>query len=153
VIVVSDTSPITALLTIGQIEILHALYGAVKIPPAVDEELRAWHVDVPDFIQVVPVHPDPLLNELQQTLDRGEAEAIVLAKHLNADLLLMDEALGRQAARKEHMPVIGLMGVLLIAKKKGLVASLRELIERLESEAGFYLARPVKEQVFAAAGE
>lgn len=152
-IVISDTSPITALLTIGQIEILRALYGTVKIPPAVNEELRTWHVDIPDFIQMVPVQTNPLLNELQRTLDRGEAEAIVLAKHLKADLLLIDETLGRQAARKEHMPVIGLMGVLLIAKKKGLLASLRDLIDRLESEAGFYLSRPVKEQVLAAAGE
>jgi len=65
----------------------------------------------------------------------------------------MDEALGREAARHEHLPVIGLMGVLLVAKKKGLLSALTEIIERLETEAGFYLARPVKEQVLAAAGE
>lgn len=152
-IVVSDTSPITALLTVGQIELLHRLYGDVKIPPAVSEELRAYHVELPDFIQTVSVGYDPLLDHLQETLDRGEAEAIVLAKSLKADLLLMDEALGRQAARLEHMPVIGLMGVLLIAKKKGLLVSVRNLVERLEAEAGFYLSRAVKVQVFAAAGE
>ena len=45
------------------------------------------------------------------------------------------------------------MGVLLIAKKKGLISSLRDLMERLETEAGFYLSRSVKEKVLAAAGE
>jgi len=153
VIVVSDTSPITALLTVGQIELLHRLYGDVKIPPAVNDELRAYHIELPDFIQTVPVECDLLLDQLQVTLDRGEAEAIVLAKALKADLLLMDEAMGRQAARLEHMPVIGLMGVLLIAKKKGLLTSVRDLVERLEAEAGFYLSRAVKAQVLAAAGE
>jgi len=153
VIVVSDTSPITALLTVGQIELLHRLYGDVKIPPAVDAELRAYHVELPDFIQTVAVEQGSLLDQLQATLDRGEAEAIVLAKALNADLLLMDEAMGRQAARLEHMPVIGLMGVLLIAKKKGLLASVCDLVERLEAEAGFYLSRTVKAQVISAAGE
>lgn len=152
-IVVSDTSPITALLTVGQIELLHRLYGDVKIPPAVDAELRAYHVELPDFIQTVAVEQGSLLDQLQATLDRGEAEAIVLAKALNADLLLMDEAMGRQAARLEHMPVIGLMGVLLIAKKKGLLSSVRDLVERLEREAGFYLSRTVKAQVISAAGE
>ena len=152
-IVVSDTSPITALLIIQQIDLLARLYGEVKIPPAVADELLAYHTKLPDFIQTIPVTPGPLLDQLNRQLDRGEAEAIVLAKDLHADLLLIDESLGREAARHEHLPVIGLMGVLLIAKKKGLVASLRDLIERLETGAGFYLSRPVKEKVLSAAGE
>ena len=68
-------------------------------------------------------------------------------------MLLIDEALGRAAARHEHLPVIGLMGVLLIAKKKGLADSVGTIIDRLESDAGFYLSRPVKERVLDAAGE
>jgi len=153
VIVVSDTSPITALLTIQEIDLLHVLYGDVRIPPSVAQELLAYHDTLPGFIQTVPVNDSPLLEQLKHRLDRGEAEAIVLAKELHADLLLIDEALGREAARHEHLPVIGLMGVLLIAKKKGLVVSLRDLIERLETEAGFYLSRQVKEKVLAVAGD
>ncbi|MDD3276691.1 MAG: DUF3368 domain-containing protein [Kiritimatiellales bacterium] len=152
-IVVSDTSPITALITIQQIDLLRQLYNEVKIPSAVAKELLAYHTEIPPFIQVVPVTEIPLLTELNRQLDRGEAEAIVLAKELHADLLLIDEALGREAARQEHLPVIGLMGVLLIAKKKGRIPSLAGLIERLETEAGFYLSRPVKARVLKEAGE
>lgn len=152
-IVVSDTSPITALLTIQEIDLLRQLYGDVKIPSAVAKELLAYHDKLPDFIQTVPVNNSPLLEQLKYQLDLGEAEAIVLAKELHADLLLIDEALGREAARHEHLPIIGLMGVLLIAKKKGLIASMHDLIERLESEAGFYLSRQVKEKVLAVAEE
>lgn len=152
-IVVSDTSPITALLTIQQIDLLRQLYGEVKVPPAVAEELLAYHVDLPAFIQTLPVTTSPLLDQLNRQLDRGEAEAIVLAKEIHADLLLIDEALGREAARHEHLPVIGLMGVLLIAKKKGLISSVSGLIESLETDAGFYLSRQVKAKVIAEAGE
>lgn len=152
-IVVSDTSPITALLSIQKIDLLRHLYGEVKIPPAVAQELLAYHDTLPDFIQAVPVNDSPLLEQLKRQLDRGEAEAIVLAKELHADILLIDESLGRAAARHEHLPVIGLMGVLLIAKKKGLVDSMHDLIERLETDAGFYLSRQVKEKVLAVAGE
>lgn len=52
-------------------------------------------------------------------VDRGEAEAIELAKELRADRLLIDECKGRQLAIEEGMPVIGLVGVTLLAKKKG----------------------------------
>ncbi|MBM4152843.1 MAG: DUF3368 domain-containing protein [Kiritimatiellaceae bacterium] len=93
------------------------------------------------------------LEQLKRLLDPGEAEAIMLAKEIHADVLLIDEAAGRQAARKEHLSVIGLMGVLLIAKKKGLIVSIRDVVERLEAEAGFYLSRQVKEKVIVSAGE
>ena len=152
-IVVSDTSPITALLTIQKIDLLRLLYGDVKIPMAVARELLAYHDRLPDFIQAVPVNESPLLDQLKEQLDRGEAEAIVLAKELHADILLIDESLGRKAARLERLPIIGLMGILLIAKKKGLVASMRDLIDRLETEAGFYLSRQVKEKILSVAGE
>lgn len=152
-IVVSDTSPITALLTIQQIHLLSCLYGEVRIPPAVAEALLAYHAELPEFIHVVPVSSSPLLEQLIQQLDRGEAEAIVLAKELHADLLLIDESLGRAAARHEHLPVIGLVGVRLIAKKKGLVDSLSTLIDHLKTDAGFYLSGSVKEKILAQAGE
>jgi uncharacterized protein len=145
VIVVSDTSPITALLSIQQIDLLRRLYGDVKIPSAVQKELLAYHTEIPAFIQTVPVKESLLLDRLSRELDRGEAEAI--------DLLLIDESLGRAAAQHEHLPVIGLMGVLLIAKKKGLVSSVGDLIGQLETSAGFYLSRAVKDRVLAGAGE
>ena len=152
-IVVSDTSPITALLSIRKIDLLRQLYDDVGIPSAVAQELLAYHDTLPDFIQTISVGNSPLLEQLKHRLDPGEAEAIVLAKDVHADLLLIDETLGREVARHERLPVIGLMGVLLIAKKRSLIASVCDLIERLEVEAGFYLSRRVKERILAEAGE
>lgn len=93
------------------------------------------------------------MTELKRKLDPGEAEAIILAAELNADLLLIDEALGRNEAKRAHLPVIGLMGVLLIAKKKNLIESITQIIQRLETEAGFYLSRLVKQRIIQEAGE
>jgi predicted nucleic acid-binding protein len=153
VIVVSDTSPITALLTIQKIDLLRQLYGTVIIPEAVAQELHAYHTLIPAFIQTASAEDGPLLEQLKNQLDPREAEAIVLAKTIHADVLLIDESLGRAAAKHEHLPVIGLMGVLLIAKKKGLVDAVHTLIEQLETEAGFYLSKQVKMRIIEAAGE
>ena len=97
-IVVSDTSPITALLQIHRIELLAALVGYVIIPPAVDNELRRSHTDIPAFIRVHAIKETSSLSDMIAAMDRGEAEAILLAEQLHADLVLMDEKLGRRVA-------------------------------------------------------
>lgn len=93
------------------------------------------------------------VQRLLAELDFGEAEAIVLAKELHADELLMDESSGRRVAMREGVPVIGLLGVLLEAKGRGLIGSVGILIERLEREAGFYVASRVKDIILREAGE
>lgn len=152
-IVVSDTSPITALLTIGHVQLLHDLYQSVRIPTAVAHELARSHVELPDFVRVVEVSDTRKVDALSAELDRGEAEAIVLAKELAADLLLIDETLGRAVAQREGVKIIGLMGVLLVAKRKKLLPSVCAVLDQLENKAGFYLSEEVKQHVLSEAGE
>lgn len=83
----------------------------------------------------------------------GEAEAIELAKELRADRLLIDERKGRRLAVAEGVPVIGLLGVVLLAKQTQLIPSARATLLRLEQEAGMYLSDPVREQALQAVGE
>ncbi len=80
-IVVSDTSPITALITIQQIDLLRQLYNEVKIPSAVAEELLAYHTEIPLFIQAVPVTETPLLTELNRQLDRVRQKRLFWQKN------------------------------------------------------------------------
>ena len=94
-IVVSDTSVITALIQIGRIEWLSTIFGAVVIPEAVADELAVSHVDLPAWISVTAVHDKAAVAEEARKLDAGESEAIVLAVELGADFLLIDEKLGR----------------------------------------------------------
>ena len=152
-IVVSDTTSITSLLQVGQCELLARLYGEVLIPQAVHRELLPTHPVLPDFLRVEPARNRADVQRLQSELDLGEAEAIVLAREMAADLLLMDEADGRRVALREGVSIIGLLGVLVQAKRSALIGSVRELTAKLEDIADFRVAAEVKEIIFRNAGE
>jgi len=152
-IVVSDTSVITSLIHIGREQLLAELHGQVLIPPAVERELLQTHIQIPSFLEVRPVCDQASVTRLKGELDLGEAEAIVLAKESHADLLLIDEKLGRQVATREGLRISGLLGLCVDAKRAGKISSLRELVQKLEIEAGFRVSRAVKEKAFALAGE
>jgi len=152
-IVVSDTSPLTALLTIGQADILSKLFHEVIIPEAVHRELLRCHAILPAWIRIRAVQNRTLANQYAKTVDAGEAEAIALAKELHADHLLIDERKGRQLAAREGLPVVGLLGVILLAKKRRFISSARSLLNELESNAGIYLSSDVKEAALKKVGE
>lgn len=152
-IVVSDTTAITSLLQINQCDLLAKLYGEVVIPAAVRDELLAAHPNLPEFLRVRTVRQQAEVQRLRADIDLGEAEAVILAKELTADLLLIDEAEGRRVALREGVNIIGLLGVLVQAKRTGLISSLRDTTAKLESIAEFRVADDVKEIIFRAAGE
>lgn len=152
-IVVSDTSSVSALLRIGQGNLLQLLFGEVLIPEAVRAELLAFFPDLPEFLHCRQIVNAGEVDRLCEELDLGEAEAIVLARESNADILLMDELNGRRVAVREGVPIIGLMGVLIKAKNEGLVVSIRPLIEKLETEADFRLSAEFKQSTLRRAHE
>jgi uncharacterized protein len=152
-IVVSDTSCISNLLTIGQADLLLRLFGEVIIPPAVERELLRFHPAIPGFVRAVVPSGAALLARLSRELDTGEAEAICLACELHADRLLIDEKAGRAVALREGLAIIGVVGMLVAAKQKGFVASVGGMMDRLETEAGFRLNAAVRNAALRAAGE
>ena len=152
-IVVSDTSVITSLIQVGHSELLRNLHGVVLIPRAVHRELLRTHTIIPPLFDVRDVADRARVADLEAELDLGEAEAIVLAKESSADLLLIDEKLGRQVALREGLRIAGLMGLVVEAKQRGLIASVRVLVRRLETEAGFRVSTAVKAEAFRLAGE
>lgn len=152
-IVVSDTSPISALLTVGAEGILTELFGRVVVPPAVRDELIRFHKDLPAWLCVESVQDTAESARFARIVDAGEAEAIELAKELHADRLLMDERKGRQLAIQEGLSVIGLLGVVLLARRRGMIPSARALLERIEKDAGAYLAKDLIESALKSVGE
>jgi hypothetical protein len=151
-IVVSDTSVITALIHIDRHALLQDLYEIVLIPEAVHQELIRSHPTLPGFLEVRAAAGRAKVAQLTADLDLGEAEAIVLALESKSDLLLIDEKLGRLAALREGLAITGLMGVLVAAKRKNHILSVRELVGRIEIEAGFRVSEAVKREVFRAVG-
>ena len=152
-IVISDTSAISALLLVEKSDLLKVLFGEVLIPEAVAKELKIYHNRLPSFVSVCPVQDKQAAESFKVILDNGESEAIQLSIEQPNSLLLMDETLGRKIAKQENLKVVGLMGVLLMAKAKGLLKSITPLISRLEVEAGFYISESVKFAVLKEAGE
>ena len=151
-IVVSDTTAITTLLKTGDEDLLSKLFGTVLVPPAVGDELRAFHSILPDFIEVraLPAAPRPAGTE---RLGRGESEAMQLALQTNADWLLLDDRQARVVAKKLGLKCVALTGVLIKAKHLGHVFSVRELLLRLEQRGGLYLSDAVKTEALLQAGE
>jgi uncharacterized protein len=152
-IVVSDTSPLTALLSVSEADILPKLFGDVIIPEVVRDELLRYHASLPAWLRAKAVKDTAEAVRLAQTVDIGEAEAIALAKELQADLLLIDERKGRRLAVQEQLPVIGLLGVVLLAKRRALTRSARALLQRLECDAGIYISEHIRDQALKSVGE
>ena len=152
-IVVSDTSPITSLVKIDRLYLLERLFRRVLIPDAVHKELQKSHSSLPAFIEVCSAKDRELVLQLAARLDQGEAEAIVLAKELNAKVLLIDERLGRSVAKKEGLKITGLMGVLIEAKQRKFITSVEAEIGQLEVRAGFRISKAVRADALRLAGE
>lgn len=160
-IVVSNTSPLTNLAAIGRFHLLRDLYGHLYIPQAVWDELNAsghvWpgreEVAGADWITRREVRDATAVAILCQHLDAGEAETIVLALELRADLVLLDEREGRHTAQRLGLHVVGVVGVLLEAKARGLVDKVQPLLDELRYEAGFYLSDAVYRIALKLAGE
>lgn len=86
-------------------------------------------------------------------MGEGEAEAIALAIELRADLLLIDERLGRIVAARNEVEIIGVMGVLVQARRLGLIPSVKPILDDLIAAAGFWVSGPLYRRVLESVGE
>ena len=85
-------------------------------------------------------------------LDPGEAEAILLAEEVNCRFLLIDERKGRAIANRRGVPVVGIAGVLLAAKKRGLIDAVMPILKNLE-QAGYRISAGLTKEIARLAGE
>lgn len=157
-VVVSDTTAITNLLKVKLLLIIKGLYGQILIPEAVYSELAALSsqkkiIDTNDWIKVVEIKNQVLYHELRQTLDQGESEAIVLALEVNSDFLIIDEAKGRKIARSYGIKIIGLLGILVLAKEEGLINKIKPYLEDLRNNMGFRVGDKLFEEILSQVGE
>jgi predicted nucleic acid-binding protein len=144
--IVCNPSPISNLAAINQLLLLQQVYGAVTIPEAVATEIakvgllysQAESVPFQSWISMQSVTNSIRVQQLQsKKLDLGEAEAIALAIELEAELLVIDEQLGRKIAAQAGLNIIGLLGVLLEAKKRNLIQKVMPIMDELMIQAGF----------------
>jgi predicted nucleic acid-binding protein len=156
--VVSNTTPIISLLKIGKLEILKVLYDEIYIPQEVFNEIEAgkqkkYYLNLLAFewIKIEQIQDRKSIAYFLD-LDKGEAQAIVLATESEADLILLDESLGRFHAKHAGLRVTGTIGILVKAKKQGLISELKPLILELK-EKGVWLSESLIERILELANE
>jgi len=158
--VVSNTGPLIALAKADRLSLLERLFKQVHIPPAVHRELLAKsgpevaRLDdaLAGFIQVTPTpRIPPEVKAATSRLGPGEQQAIALAYELKAPLVI-DDRLGRAAARRLGLAITGLAGVLIRAKETGLIPSVRPLLDEIRRQ-GYWLSDELLDIAARLAGE
>lgn len=151
-LVISDTSPLSALLLAGRESLLKQMFERVVIPPAVEKELLRAHAGLPAWLEILSP-PDIPSSVSEAGLDPGETEAISLALELRPDAILMDERLGRRLAARHGLKVTGLLGLLVMARQKYLIEEVRPLIHEMIEKGSCWFDQALLETVCNSVGE
>ncbi len=122
--VVSNSSPLIALAQIGYLDLLELLFGRVLVPPGVALEV-APSVVLPEWIEQRALTQTIGTVILGASLGLGESEAISLALETKARLLILDDRPARRLAQALRLPLIGTLGILLTAKRKGHISKVK----------------------------
>jgi predicted nucleic acid-binding protein len=160
-LIVADAGPLIGLARVGRLWLLRDLYSKVLIPPSVHEELQIPLLR-PGFetlaqaleeswIAIEAPLPASALENLRRMLDSGEAEAIVLAEQRNIGLLI-DEKRGRTIASSRGLQIIGTGAVLLLAKRRGLIDRVSEILDQF-SLYEYRISPRLRRQILEEAGE
>lgn len=148
-IVVSDSTTLIILANQQRFDLLNNLFTEVLIPDAVWHEVQAKKsLVLPSFLARKSLTPTDDLATLMHLLDRGESEAILLAKSLHLPLII-DERKGRRVASQMGVPIIGLLGIIAMNVKKGfLTRSDAQAFLETVREAGYRVSQTLIEAMF-----
>ena len=162
--VIVDSSTLIHLSAIGRFPLLTDLFGRLTVTPAVWREVVEQGKDRTRIaaleaarehgaLEVREPANQPLVRSLRHDLDDGEAEVIALAVENPGSLALLDESDARRLATSFGIEKTGAIGVLIRAKLEGRIESLRPELDRLRTEAGFWIGEDLYQRVLQAAGE
>jgi uncharacterized protein len=148
---ISNASPLIALQQIGQLELLQRLYANLVIPSAVAREV-AQSVSLPPWIAEHSLTQSIATRILQADLGAGESEAISLALEMGAHRVLLDDRPARRLAQALGLRVRGTIGVLVVAKRAGILPAVRPSLDAL-AQFNFYSTPDLYRRALAAARE
>ena len=149
---VSNSSPLIALAAIERLDLLPALFTTVLVPPAVAQEIARSIPVAPIWLNVKALDASLPAVVLRRSLADGERQAIALAIELHADPVVLDDLPARRVAKTAGLNVIGVVGVLLGAKRLGLIDRIRPELDNLLKHS-FFLSSQLYEELSQAAGE
>ncbi len=158
--IIADSGPLIALAGVDLLHLPTAIYGRALVTRTVldevlfrPERVGAQCIEAAFASQLLITCDDPVLMPIiaDLRLDPGEASALALALEAEATVLL-DEVRGRRAAQQLEIPVVGVCGLLLIAKRQSLVSAVRPLLQEIRHN-GYFLSETLMIQVAGLANE
>ena len=160
-VVISNSSPIMNLAAIGQLHLIHEMLGKIIVPEEVwtemvihgEGKLGTKDIKEAKWIKVAKVKNRALSKTLSKDLDAGEAAAIALAIEKKSDLILLDETDARNIAEFYDLRKTGVIGILLRAKKEGLIKEIAPILEKLQAEAHFWIKSQLYDEILSQSGE
>ena len=160
--IVTNSTPLIELSKIKQLDLLREVYGAIYIPDEVYVEVvvegtgkpGAAEVEAANWIYCHSVSDVDQVRILQSqhSLHLGECATIVLAREINAEQVILDDNAARRAAIARGLPVIGTVGILLVAKTQRIIPAVRPILNSLRDQ-GTRISQVLYHQILARAGE
>lgn len=146
---------------IGQLHLIQELFGEIIIPKEVRAELiiegkgkpGTNEIEKAKWIKVAKVKNDSLVKMLTKDLDVGESAAIALAIERKANLLLLDETDARNLAEFYNLTKTGVIGILIRAKKRSLIKEIKPMLEKLRTQAHFWIKPDLCDAILTEMGE
>ncbi|WP_373494137.1 DUF3368 domain-containing protein [Aquiflexum sp.] len=141
-LVIADAGPIFSLAIIDKFELLNQLFDEIKISKAVWEEITLDKST--EFYNKIELFFKPKVteikgfNDLTFVMDYGESESVILYKELKANFLLIDDKKARKIAENFDIKCIGTLGILSVAKDKGLINELRPIFKTFLENNRYY---------------
>lgn len=148
-VIISDTSCFIALHKIGELDILQKLYGKVFTTPEVANEFGK---KLPLWILIRSAKNKSRQQILELQLDKGESSAIALAMEITDSTIILDDYKARKIAEKLKIQTTGTIGVLVKAKLRKIVPSIRPYLERFK-KIDFYISSALEKQALKESGE
>jgi uncharacterized protein len=156
--VVSNSTPLIALSSIGKIDVLKKTFQTIIIPEAVYNEVvvqgkgkigsEAIQEACTDWISIQKVKNRDVVSVLNTVLDIGESEVIALSQEINASVVLLDNREPRRFAKKINLSVLGTLGIIKMAWMKGIIQKPVELVLELRVK-GFWLSDALLQEYIA----
>jgi predicted nucleic acid-binding protein len=157
---VADSGPLIALARLDLLWLPARLEREVLVTETVWDEITRAPADCESqLFQAarssgwLTVLPDPETSDgsWANLLDDGERSALSLALQSGA-IVLVDELRARAVAARLGLSVVGTLGLLLVARERGMVGPLRPLVDVLTG-SGHFLSRRLVEQVLGGDSE
>ena len=147
--IIADTSCLILLDKVGEIEILHKLFGTIIITPEVAKEFGQ---SLPSWFKIQQPVNKNYQAIIETAIDKGEASAVALAVELKGSLLIIDDLKGRKFAQQLGLAIIGTIGVIVDAKLSGIIPSVKTVLSKIR-KTNFRITERLEFMILKKAGE